>query len=63
MKNLILIFSLILIVPSSFAQNYKVQKNESELFWTGKAAFNSYTLTGSLNILKGHLEISNNTID
>lgn len=42
------------------SQNLNLEK--SELEWTGSAAFNSYTLSGTLKLKNGSIEIKDNTI-
>ncbi|MFK7783033.1 YceI family protein [Psychroserpens sp.] len=44
------------------AQALKLNEKQSELSWTGKAAFNSYSLTGSIKVKEGAIEIKDNTL-
>lgn len=52
-----------LIFNSLNAQEVKLNTNKSNISWTGKAAFNSYSLTGSLNVKNGTMIIQNNTVE
>lgn len=59
--------SLILALTISFssllmAQSKSIQTEKSTLEWTGKAAFNSYSLTGSLDLKMGSLNIENDSV-
>jgi len=45
------------------AQELKLNPNDSNLSWKGKAAFESYSLTGTLQPFKGILVIKKNTIE
>ncbi|WP_299434804.1 YceI family protein [uncultured Aquimarina sp.] len=44
------------------SQNYKLDKKKSFISWTGKAAFSSYSLKGTIAPEQGTLAITNNTI-
>ncbi len=46
----------------SIGQNKTVDINKSTLSWTGKAAFNAYSLTGTLSVKKGEVTIENDSI-
>lgn len=65
MKNLkITLFALLFsIVCASQAQEFKLDNKKSEINWTGKAAFNSYELTGTLSSEEGTILIKNNQIE
>lgn len=64
MKPIKHIFKLVLIILciTGNAQELKLNKNQSKLNWTGKAAFNSYSLTGSLKVKEGSITIEGNKI-
>ncbi|WP_299120129.1 YceI family protein [uncultured Winogradskyella sp.] len=51
-----------LISIAAFSQNKTVNKNESTISWTGKAAFNAYSLTGTLKVKSGNASIENDSI-
>ena len=44
------------------AQKFKLNQKTSSISWTGKAAFNAYTLTGSLQVKAGEITIENDSI-
>ena len=46
----------------TFGQNKTVNIKKSKLSWTGKAAFNAYSLTGTLDVKSGDITIENDTI-
>ncbi|MFY0629865.1 MAG: YceI family protein [Flavobacteriaceae bacterium] len=56
------IFIVLLISTTISAQEYNVDKKQSKLNWTGKAAFNAYKLNGKLSLEKGVLIIEDNQI-
>ncbi|MBW1295433.1 YceI family protein [Aquimarina litoralis] len=59
----ILIISLIMIgVQKIQAQDHTLRIKKSELSWTGKAAFNSYSLTGTITPKEGIATITNNIL-
>ena len=60
MKNILTITLLILPLLQITSQTYLIE--DSVLNWTGKAAFNTYELTGTLNTQEGVLVIDGNTI-
>lgn len=63
MKNLKIVFTLILLnVFTTSAQEFQLNSNKSSLEWTGKAAFSSYALTGSLKATDALLKIENDSI-
>lgn len=43
------------------SQSYEITNN-SIIKWTGKAAFNSYNLTGTISVIKGSFKIKNNLV-
>lgn len=63
MKNLIVSILLIsLPIPPLSSQNYILQHEKSTLTWTGKAAFNSYSLSGNLAPASCSLEVENGRV-
>lgn len=63
MKNTLLsFFSLFAFLGIMNSQNYKISQKNSSALWTGKAAFNSYSLSGSVQIKSGVFTIENNKI-
>jgi polyisoprenoid-binding protein YceI len=64
MKSLKLTLIVLSLLTSSLAigQSKTVHPNKSDLKWTGKAAFNSYALTGSLNFKNGVVTIKNDSL-
>lgn len=58
-----LILVCFFLSAGAFAQTFAIEKEKSNIHWTGKAAFNSYSLKGSLKISKGHIEIENNKVN
>lgn len=65
MKNLtILIITLLAAFTMDVqAQEFKLDNKKSEINWTGKAAFNSYSLTGTLSSEAGNIIIKDNQIE
>jgi polyisoprenoid-binding protein YceI len=63
-KILKIIFTTLCISLSFIltAQELRINTENSILNWTGKAAFSSYSLTGTLNTKTGFIKIDNNTI-
>ncbi|MFD2563076.1 YceI family protein [Aquimarina rubra] len=59
---IILTLSLILGVQEIHSQNYILNTKKSTMFWTGKAAFNSYSLKGTIAPKKGTLSINDTAI-
>ncbi len=55
------ILSLCLSVKAS-GQEYVLQSKRSSLQWTGKAAFNAYSLTGTINVKNGTIVLSKDEI-
>lgn len=51
-----------LITGFTFAQDQKINAEKSTLSWTGKAAFNAYSLTGALKVKSGNIKIENDSI-
>ncbi len=65
MRNLKITFIAILtaLTFNAQAQEFKLDNNKSEINWTGKAAFNSYSLTGTLTSEAGNIIIKDNLIE
>ena len=58
-----IIYILILFMGSIVtAQEFIIDNNKSSLIWTGKAAYNAYSLTGSLNAKSGNIIIAKDSI-
>ncbi len=64
MKNLkhTFVLILLLVITSVSSQSQELNITNSELSWTGKAAFNAYALTGSLKAEEGQITIEDNKI-
>ncbi|MDW3651041.1 MAG: YceI family protein [Bacteroidia bacterium] len=63
MKNIILSISTIFILTQlSLAQNFELEPTKSQLNWTGKAAFNAYSLSGSLEAEYAQLRLENGSL-
>lgn len=54
MKNILLILSM-LYLNFAFTQSYNLKTQSESLNWTGKAAFDTYSLTGTIDAEKGSL--------
>ncbi|MEM6806674.1 MAG: YceI family protein [Bacteroidota bacterium] len=63
MKNIILSTALLLNFVFSFGQNLALIKNEGSLSWTGSAALNAYSLSGSLEAKSGQLMIKEGQVE
>ena len=63
MKNQIIIFLLLIIGSAVSAQDYNLNTTKSTLKWTGKAAFNAYSLSGTLNASSGNLMIKDKKLE
>ena len=46
----------------TFEQEYAINTASSKMEWTGKATFNSYSLTGNINIKSGKIVLENDSI-
>ena len=58
MKNIILTISIILFLAQiAIAQNFELEASKSQVNWTGKAAFNAYSLSGSLQAENAQLKM------
>lgn len=53
----------ILISTAVFSQTYTLSTNKSTLKWTGKAAFNAYSLSGTLKAKSGNVKIKSGKIN
>ncbi len=62
LKKIIVLITLLCVTIAVEAQKLEINTKESTIFWTGKAAFNTYTLTGSLQVKSGTLTIKNDSI-
>jgi polyisoprenoid-binding protein YceI len=63
MKNLQIITVLILFISLNCrAQKFNLDKKTSIISWTGKAAFNAYSLKGSLQAKSGEIKIDKDSI-
>ena len=52
-----------MITSALSAQNYNLNTSKSSLEWTGKAAFNAYTLSGTLKANSGNLTIKDKKLE
>ena len=58
MKNIILtITTFFFLAQIVIAQNFELEASNSQISWTGKAAFNAYSLSGTLEAEKAQLKI------
>ncbi|WP_299312554.1 YceI family protein [uncultured Aquimarina sp.] len=62
LQIILIILCLQLGVQKTYAQNFKLDSQKSTLFWTGKAAFSSYSLKGTVAPKKGTLYITDKAI-
>lgn len=62
MKKIITTSILLLVTMVTFGQEYTINTSSSKMEWTGKAAFNSYSLTGNINVKSGKILIENDSI-
>ncbi|RNC84156.1 MAG: YceI family protein [Winogradskyella sp.] len=64
MKTLKQITTLIIVlcIANGFSQSKTINTKKSSINWTGKAAFNAYSLTGTLNVKNGSITIDNDSI-
>jgi len=61
MKNILLLIAVFSLFQIT-AQNYRLSKEVQSINWTGKAAFNAYSLTGTIDTKQGSLLIEGDTI-
>jgi polyisoprenoid-binding protein YceI len=62
-KNQILTVVLFCLISIfTFGQNKTINTKDSLLQWTGKVAFNAYSLTGTLKVKQGEIKIENDSI-
>ncbi|MDT0620054.1 YceI family protein [Croceitalea vernalis] len=61
MKNILLLIA-ILFFHQITAQNYSLNKEVQSINWTGKAAFDAYSLTGTINTQQGSVLVKGDTI-
>lgn len=57
--SIMAVFFTVMIVNG---QELTVNTNESSIFWTGKAAFNTYELTGTIGVKSGKILLENDSI-
>jgi len=63
MKNILLILVTICwVIQITNAQNWVLQPNQSQLNWTGKAAFSAYALSGMIQLKTAVITIENEMI-
>ncbi|MEL7123148.1 MAG: YceI family protein [Bacteroidota bacterium] len=63
MRTILFIILFISSLSSSiYCQEYTLSTDKSKLNWTGKAAFSSYTLSGTINAKSGFLKHNNEGI-
>lgn len=64
MKNIVQIILIIIFISPQFtnAQNWVLQPNQSQLNWTGKAAFSAYALSGTIQLKTADIIIEKETI-
>jgi len=64
MKTIKTLLCLVLVmsITKTNAQELKLNTKKSTIEWTGKAAFNAYSLTGTLEASEGIIIIENNQI-
>ncbi|WP_299218021.1 YceI family protein [uncultured Aquimarina sp.] len=62
LQILLITLCLQLGLQKAYTQNFKLDTRKSALSWTGKAAFNSYSLKGTITPKKGILNITDNAI-
>ena len=56
MKNMVLLVAGMLICCAVFGQSYTLDTKKSEINWAGSAAYNSYTLSGTLKASEGNFK-------
>lgn len=64
MKTRTFFLTMVMIIFSlnMHSQELILNATQSQINWTGKAAFSSYSLTGTLKASEGQLNVENNTI-
>ncbi|WP_299183067.1 YceI family protein [uncultured Aquimarina sp.] len=62
LKIISIVFFLLLGLQSINSQSFELDTKKSTFFWTGKAAFNSYSLKGTIDAKKGAMIISDTVI-
>lgn len=62
LKHILIVVVILFISITTYAQELQLNTEQSKVSWTGKAAFNAYSLTGSLNTKYGVVKIKNDTI-
>lgn len=61
-KYIFFLLSSMFIFSHTHAQNFSLDTEKSSLQWTGKAAFNAYSLTGTLSASQGSLMIQSDSM-
>jgi len=62
LKHLLLSIVMLFMSITALAQEFQLNTKQSHLNWTGKAAFNSYSLSGSLNVKEGSAKVNKDSI-
>ena len=63
MKNILIICITIFCIPQILsAQNWTFQPTQSQLTWSGKAAFSTYTLGGTIQLKTATITTENEII-
>ena len=62
MKNTFVQFILLILPFGLHAQKYEIDRNQSTIEWSGKAAFNSYTLSGKIGCGESSLKLVNDRL-
>ncbi len=57
-----LLFLFILCGPVVQAQYFTLDQKDNQLIWTGKAAFSTYSLSGTLEAQDGYMHIRNDSL-
>ncbi|MEZ5040278.1 MAG: YceI family protein [Saprospiraceae bacterium] len=62
MKNMLMLSLCLLLAYTSQAQNHSLHLLKSEVQWTGKAAFNAYALSGTIQLKSGTFKMEGENI-
>ncbi|MFP2997464.1 YceI family protein [Spongiivirga sp. MCCC 1A20706] len=62
MKYLIITLIALMLSVNCNAQKFNLKNKKQQVEWTGKAAFKAYSLTGTLTLEKGTIQITDNMI-
>ena len=60
--NTIRTYLFCMLTGITFAQNKIIDTEKSTMNWTGKAAFSTYSLSGTLHLKSGEIKIENDSI-